>query len=141
MKKQDECKKALDDYVQKKIDVREYFQELRLKKWTQPAINAFYRFCLGRSVILDMDINIGYMKLYGSKKSVMEAENEYLREQAKQSEQARLEAIARNIIWAYKIKDNNWEKYSAELNAHIEDAYSSQVPSVSHYRIKHLNRV
>jgi len=141
MKKQDECKKALNNYVQKTIDVREHLQQSPLKKWTQPAINAFYRFCLRRYVILDMNINIGYMKLYGSKESVTEAENEYYREQTKQSEQARLEAIARNIIWAYKINDNNWEKYSPELNAHIEDAYSSQVPSVSHYRIKRLTRV
>jgi hypothetical protein len=129
--KQEECKKTLNDYVQKSVLVRELLQQDGLKRWTQPAINAFYQFCLSQRAVLDMNITIGYFKLFGSKESVMQAENEYHREQAKQSEQARLAAVARDIIWAYKIDDNTSEKYSPQLNARIEDAYSSKVPSVS----------
>jgi hypothetical protein len=107
-----------------------------LRRWTQPAINDFYKFCFSRQVILDMNITIGYLKLFGSKESVIQAELEYYREQKEQSEQARLAVIARDIIWAYKVDDNTSEKYLPELNARIEDAYSSKVPLVSLYKIK-----
>lgn len=79
-----------------------------------------------------MNICIGYLKLYGSKDAVKEAELNYQREQTKQSEQARLAVIARNIIWAYKTDDIRWEKYSPEVNARIEDQYSSKISSVSY---------
>ncbi|CAF5143445.1 unnamed protein product, partial [Rotaria magnacalcarata] len=36
-------------------------------------------------------------------------------------------AIARDIIWAFEKDDKNWEKYVPELNALIEDAYTSQL--------------
>ncbi len=113
--------------------VQELLQQDVLKKWTQPAINEFYKFCFDRHVILDMNITIGYLKLFGSKESVTQVEVEYYRIQTKQSEQARLSGIARNIIWAYKVDDNRSEKYPPELNARIEDAHSSNVPSVSLY--------
>ena len=71
------------------------------------------------------------MKLSGLKESVNEFEKEYYRVQVKQSEQARLMVIARNIIWAYQIDLNTSEKYSPELNSHIEDAFSSKNPSVN----------
>ena len=133
--KQEECKKALNDYVQKSALVCELLQQTALKKWTQPAINTFYSLCLEQGVIVDMNINIGYVKFFGSKESVTQIENMYHREQTKQSERARLAVIARDIIWAYKIADNSWDKYSPELNASIEDAHSSHIPSVSHHRI------
>ncbi|CAF0757202.1 unnamed protein product [Rotaria sp. Silwood1] len=129
VEKQEKCKKALNNYIQQSISVREHLNQHVLKKWTQPAINAFYKYCLDRYVVPNMDILIGYFKIFGSKESVTEAENEYYREQVKQSEQARLNAIARDIIWAFKIDDKNWIKYAPELNAHIEDAYSSKLPT------------
>ncbi|CAF2651673.1 unnamed protein product [Rotaria sp. Silwood2] len=125
--KQEECKKALNSHVNKSILVREHCQQHVLKKWTQPAINAFYKYCFHQHVVLDMNILIGYCKLSGSKESVTEAENEYYREQTKQSEQARLMAIARDIIWAFEKDDKNWEKYVPELNALIEDAFISKL--------------
>jgi hypothetical protein len=128
---QEECKKALNNHVQQSILTLELLQQDVLKKWTQPAINAFYKYCLDRYVIPDMDIVIGYFKLVGPKDAVRESENEYYREQTKQSEQARLIAIARNIIWAYKSNSSNFEKYSPELNARIEDAFNSRILSVS----------
>jgi hypothetical protein len=132
--KQEECKKALSDYIQKSASILERSGEDVLRKWTQPAINEFYKLCLNQSLVIDMGITIGYLKLFGSKESVIEAKNEYIRIKAEQSEQARLIAVARNIIWAYKIDDNTSEKYSPTLNARIEDAYSSKVLSVSlHY--------
>ncbi|CAF5163526.1 unnamed protein product, partial [Rotaria magnacalcarata] len=103
--KQEECKKALNNHVRTSISVREHYKQHVLKKWTQPAINAFYKFCFHQQVVPDMSIVIGYVKLYGSKESVTEVENEYYREQAKQSEQARLMAIARDIIWAFEKDD------------------------------------
>lgn len=121
----------LNDYAKNSVSSRELLQQDVLRKWTQPAINEFYRYCFNQHVTVDMNITIGYLKLFGSKEAVIEAENNYYREQIKQSEQARLAAIARNIIWAYKINDNTSEKYSPELNARIEDAYSSKVSSVS----------
>jgi hypothetical protein len=136
IQKQEECKNAVSDHVKKSTAVCELLQQGVLKKWTQPALNTFYKFCLNMNVVLEMNINIGYLKLFGSKESVKEAENEYLREQVKQSEQARLTVIARNIIWAYKVDENHWEKYLPELNAHIEDQHLSKIPTVSHYRIK-----
>ncbi|CAF0990647.1 unnamed protein product [Rotaria sordida] len=129
IEKQEECKKALNYYVQQSISVREHFKQDLLKKWTQLAINTFYRYCFDRHVIPNMDILTGYLKLFGSKESVTEAENEYYREQVKQSEQARLITIAQDIIWAFKIDDKNWEKYPPELNAHIEDAYLTKLPT------------
>jgi hypothetical protein len=135
-KKQEECKKALNEYVQKSVLVREHPKQEVLKRWTQPAINGFYRFCVDRHVMVDMDINLCYLKLSGSEKSVTDAEKEYYRERAEQSEQARLAAIARNIIWAYKINHNSWGKYSIELNARIEDAHLLKEPTVSHCTIK-----
>ncbi|CAF2131733.1 unnamed protein product [Rotaria magnacalcarata] len=125
--KQEECKKALNNHVRTSISVREHYKQHVLKKWTQPAINAFYKFCFHQQVVPDMSIVIGCVKLFGSKESVTEVENEYYREQAKQSEQARLMAIARDIIWAFEKDDKNWEKYVPELNALIEDAYTSQL--------------
>ncbi|CAF1359679.1 unnamed protein product [Adineta steineri] len=129
--KQEECKKALNNHIQKSIAVREYLQQTALKIWTQPTINKFYKFCFNQHVVLDMNIQIGYLKLFGSEQSVIEADNEYHKEQAQQSEQARLAVIARDVIWAYKINDNNWEKYSSELNIRIEDEYSSKRSTVS----------
>lgn len=131
MEKQEQCQKEINDYVEKSILEKEHLQQDVLKKWTQPAINGFYQFSFNRNVLIDMQIQIGYMKLSGLKESVNEVENEYYRIQVKQSEQARLAAIARDIIWAYQIDPNTSEKYSAELNAHIEDAYSSKNPSVN----------
>ncbi len=139
--KQEECKKALSDYVQKSVKIFELLQEDVLRKWIQPAINEFYKLCLNHSLVIDMNITIGYLKLYGSKEIVREAENEYNRVKAAQSEQARLAAIARNIIWAYKIDNNTSEKYSPELNARIEDAYSSKISSVSLFRFKQLTLI
>ena len=131
MEKQEQCQKEINDYVQKSVLVKEHFQQDVLKKWTQPAINGFYQFSFTRSVLIDMQIQIGYMKLSGLKESVNEVENEYYRIQVKQSEQARLAAIARNIIWAYQIDSNTSEKYTPELNTRIEDAYSSKNLSVN----------
>ncbi|CAF3880404.1 unnamed protein product [Rotaria sp. Silwood1] len=129
--KQEECKKALNDHVQKSILVRKMLQQHVLKRWTQPAITDFYKYCLDRHVIPDIDILMGHVKLSGPKEATKECEIEYYREQTKQSEQARLLAIARNIIWAYKLNDTNTEKYSLKFNAHIEESFSSGVPSVS----------
>ncbi|CAF1430186.1 unnamed protein product, partial [Adineta steineri] len=134
--KQEECKKALNNHIQKSIAVREYLQQTALKIWTQPTINIFYKFCFNRHVVLDMNIQIGYLKLFGSEQLVIEADNEYHKEQAQQSEQARLAVIARDVIWAYKINDNNWEKYSSELNIRIEDEYSSKRSTFSYTDIK-----
>ena len=135
--KQKECKEVLSDYIQKSTSLLEFCEQDVLKKWTQPAINLFYKFCLDRQVVVDMNITNGYLKLFGSKESVTQSENEYHRIQTKQSEQARLAVIARDIVWAYKIDDNTSEKYSSELNARIEDAYSSKLPLVS--SIKTIN--
>ncbi|CAF1684845.1 unnamed protein product [Rotaria sp. Silwood1] len=128
--KQEECKKALNDHVQKSILVWKMLQQDILKRWTQPAITDFYKYCLDRHVIPDIDIPMGHVKLSGPKEATKECEIEYYREQTKQSEQARLLAIARNIIWAYKLNDTNTEKYSLKFNAHIEESFSSGVPSV-----------
>ncbi|CAF1094066.1 unnamed protein product [Rotaria sordida] len=126
-KKQEKCRKALKDYVQKSISVSEQHGLSGLKKWTQPTIDSFYIYCFQRLVVPEMDIHTGYCKLFGSKESVREAENEYYRQQTKQSEHARLMIVARDVIWAFKKDDNNWEKFSSELNAHIEDAFISKL--------------
>ncbi|CAF4582373.1 unnamed protein product, partial [Rotaria sp. Silwood2] len=81
-----------------KIKIREPLNEHIFKKWAQPAINAFYKYYLYQLVVPNMDILIGYFKLFDSKESVTQAENEYYREQVKQSEQAHLTVIARDII-------------------------------------------
>ena len=129
--KQEGCKRAIESYVKESTMKREFFQQDVLKKWTQPAIYGFYRYCVNRRVILEMDTTINYFALSGSTQSVSEAENEYNREQVRQSEQARLAVIARDIVWAYQVDEKNWEKYSCELNARIEDAHASEVKSVS----------
>ncbi|CAF3834464.1 unnamed protein product [Rotaria sp. Silwood1] len=127
IEKQEECKKALEDYVHKSISVSEQHDLSGLKKWTQPTIDSFYMYCLQRLVVPEMDIHTGYCKLFGSKESVRETENEYYRQQTKQSEHARLMVVARDIIWAFKKNENNWEKFPSELNAHIEDAFISKL--------------
>jgi hypothetical protein len=129
--KQEECKKALSDHVQKSAGILELQQEDVLRKWTQPAINEFYKLCVNQSLLIDMNILIGYLKLFGSKELVKEAKHVYTEIKAKQSEQARLIAVARDIVWAHKIDENTSEKYLPALNARIEDAFSSKVPSVS----------
>lgn len=130
IEKQEQCRKDIDDHVQKSTSATEYLQQDVLKKWTQPALNELFQFSFKQNVLIDMNIQIGYMKFSGSKESVSEVEKEYYRIQANQSEQARLSAIARNIIWAYQIDLNTSEKYPPELNARIEDAFSSRNPSV-----------
>ncbi|CAF3851388.1 unnamed protein product [Rotaria sordida] len=132
IEKQEECKTALNNYVQQSCSVIEHCNESALKKWTQPAINAFYKYCSHRLVVLDIKILIGYCKLFGSKESVREAEIEYYREQTKQSEQARLMAIARDIIWAFKKDNKSWEKYAPKLNAQIEDAFTSKLQTFNY---------
>lgn len=131
VEKQGQYKKALDDYTQNSTLSLDFQKQDVLKKWTQPAINEFYKFCFDRNVLVDMSITDGYLKLLGSKESVREAESEYLREQTKQSERVRLAAIARDTVWAYKVDDNIPEKYPPELNARIEDAFVSKLPTVS----------
>ncbi|CAF3244916.1 unnamed protein product [Rotaria socialis] len=126
IEKQEECKKALNEYVKKSIFTCVPKHQQVLKRWTQPAINAFYKYCFDRNVVPDINIVVGSCKLFGLKAAVGDAENEYYREHIKQSEQARLIAIARDIIWAFQIDDNTWIKYKSELNALIEDAYSSK---------------
>ena len=128
---QRECIEALHNHITNSTRTYEAYQQTALKKWTQPALNKFFRFCQKSHVVIDVDMKIGYLRLYGSKEAVREAESEYLRQQVKQSEQARLAVIARDIIWAYKIGDNQWEKYSSEINALIEDQYTSKLQSVS----------
>ncbi|CAF4464247.1 unnamed protein product [Rotaria socialis] len=131
IEKQEECKKALNEYVKKSIFTCVPKHQQVLKRWTQPAINAFYKYCFDRNVVPDINIVVGSCKLFGLKAAVGDAENEYYREHIKQSEQARLIAIARDIIWAFQIDDNTWIKYKSELNALIEDAYSSKSLTVS----------
>ena len=77
-----------------------------------------------------MDTVINYLALSGFKESVTKVEQEYHREQAKQSEKARLSVIAQDIFWTYQVDHRNWEKYSRELNARIEDAHRSQASQV-----------
>jgi hypothetical protein len=128
---QKECKRAIESYVKESTLKREFFQQDVLRKWTQSAIDVFYQYCFIRHVIPEMDTNRNYLSLSGSKDSVKEAENEYYREQIRQSERARLTMAAQDIVWAYEVDENEWEKYSRELNARIEDAYSSGVSKVS----------
>ncbi|CAF1357967.1 unnamed protein product [Rotaria magnacalcarata] len=125
--KQEECRMALENYVKKSISVSEQHDLSGLKKWTQPTIDSFYMYCFQRLVIPEMDIHTGYCKLFGSKESVREAENEYYRQQTKQSEHARLMVVARDVIWAFKKDENDWEKFPSELNARIEDAFISKL--------------
>ncbi|CAF2899647.1 unnamed protein product [Rotaria sp. Silwood2] len=87
-----------DTQIQYSFTIREPLNEHIFKKWAQPAINAFYKYYLYQLVVPNMDILIGYFKLFDSKESVTQAENEYYREQVKQSEQAHLTVIARDII-------------------------------------------
>ncbi|UJR25097.1 hypothetical protein I4U23_006458 [Adineta vaga] len=134
--KQRECLEALNNYVQKSIAVSELLQQTALKKWSQPALNKFYRLCRHHQVVIDINLQIGYLKLYGSKEAVRDAENAFLNEQIFQSEQARLAAIARDIIWAYEIEKNKWEKYPPEVNALIEDQYSSKISSFKYVNDK-----
>ncbi|CAF1230748.1 unnamed protein product [Adineta ricciae] len=126
---QRECIEALHTHVTNSTRTYEVYQQTALKKWTQPALNKFFRFCQKSHVVIDVDMKIGYLRLYGSKEAVREAESEYLRQQVKQSEEARLAVIARDIIWAYKIGENQWEKYSSDINALIEDQYTSKLQS------------
>lgn len=129
--KQEECKRAIESHVKESTLKREFLQQDVLRKWTRPAIDNFYRYCLNRRVIVEMNTIINYFALVGSKESVTEAENEYNREQVRQSEQARLAVIARDIIWTYRNNERNWEMYSRELNAQIEDAHASRLAKVS----------
>ena len=78
--KQEECKRAIESHVKESTLKREFVQQDVLRKWTQPAINAFYRYCFNRRVIVEMDTLINYLGLFGSKEYVTEAENEYNRE-------------------------------------------------------------
>ena len=130
-KKQEACKRAIESYAKESTLKREFLQQDVLRKWTQPAINAFFRYCFSRHVILEMNTTINYVALSGSKESVNEAEIEYNREQVRQSEQARLAVIAQDIVWAYQVDEKNWEKYPRELNVRIEDAHASKMTSVS----------
>ena len=129
------------DYVENSVSVCELDQQAGLKKWMQPAINEFFKYCFHRSVIPDMNVLIGFVKLSGPKQAVIEAENQYFREQAKQIEQAHLAVIARDIVWAYTKDNCNWVKYSLELNAHIEDEYVLERPTVSINLISVDNRL
>lgn len=78
-----------------------------------------------------MDTTINYVSLSGSKESVTEADNEYNREQVRQTKQAPLAIIARETVWAYQTIENKWRKYSRQLNARIEDAHLSRLARVS----------
>ncbi|CAF3846929.1 unnamed protein product [Rotaria sp. Silwood1] len=106
-------------------------------KWTQSMINMFYKYCLNHHVLPEMDPVIGYLKLSGPKECVMKAEKEFDRIKSIQGEQARLLANARDIIWAYEISDNNWEKYIPELNARMEHAHASNLSSIDFINEKH----
>jgi hypothetical protein len=130
-KKQEKCKKALTDYVEQSVATVELGQEDVLKKWTQPTINSFYKDCLKRHVLVELNIIMGSVKLSGPKDDVAIAEKEYYRIRGEQSEQARLALIARDIIWAYQVDTIKWDKYTPQLNARIEDASISKLPSVS----------
>ena len=130
-RKQEECKRAIETHVKESTMTRKLLHHDVLRKWTQPAINNFYRYCFDRRVMVEMDTIINQIQLSGSKESVSEAENEYNREQVRQREQAHLAIIARDIIWAYQVDRKHWEKYSGELNAHIEDAFASRLAKVS----------
>ena len=125
------CKEALEGFVKASIDSKEMLQIETLKIWTQPDVDALCRYCSHQDVIIEMNITIGYLRLSGRKESVSEAENEYLRQDAKQHERARLAAIDPRIIWAYQIDENKWEKYKPELNIRIECAYASKILTVS----------
>jgi hypothetical protein len=111
--------------------IREHIEQHELKKWSQPIINAFYKFCLNQYVLPEMNINTGYIKLSGPKESVTLAENEFLRITSIQTRQAHVIEISRYVMWTFQTNDANWEKYTPDLNARIEDAYKSNCLTVS----------
>jgi hypothetical protein len=135
---QDQCKKAIYSHVAHLVLSREYLNETDLKKWNQPAINDFYHFCHERGVLVDMNLNEGYLRLSGLKEIVQTAEMEYKDQKLKISEKSRLANLTRNVFWAHSSDGKIWVKYSNTINTCIEDAYSSQLPTVSVHMLNTL---
>lgn len=117
---------TLEKYVKEHIVEGDVSRDETLVRWTQAVVNAFYKKCETLNVIVKMNIEENKIELFGEVNKVKEAKRIYLEEKANQSEQARLDAIARNVMWAYAIGENLWEKFSREQNARIEDAYLSE---------------
>lgn len=108
------------------VETKEMISDLTLKRWTQTTINSFFQECERLKIHVQVDISIGYLKLEGEKNSLSKAYEKYLLKAKEESEQARLEANARDVIWSYQINEKTWERYSRKLNSEIEDAYLSK---------------
>jgi hypothetical protein len=72
------CQNEMNNYIHKYISTIETFKNASdLAKWDQHTINSFHKYCLNKSVLPKMDLNIYQLDLIGSKEDVEKAVEKY----------------------------------------------------------------
>ncbi|CAF2698612.1 unnamed protein product [Rotaria sp. Silwood2] len=90
--------------------------------WNQKTIDSFYKFCLERQILPEVNRLNDKLKLLGPKEEVKEAQIEFYRLKSVKAEEARIASYARVAVWLLEIENNTFEKYSLKLNALFETA-------------------
>ncbi|CAF4699150.1 unnamed protein product, partial [Rotaria sp. Silwood1] len=90
--------------------------------WNQKTIDSFYKYCLERQILPEVNRSNDKLKLLGPKEEVKEAQIEFYRLKSVKAEEARIASYARVAVWLFEIENNTFEKYSLKLNALFETA-------------------
>jgi len=125
------CKAAISDHATSLVSTAD-IKKADMLDWPQKTINDYYNFCLKQYVKPTWNRDTSTLDLIGPKNAVQNAERRYYQLSAEIHKEARIHAVARNVIWSVEttMDSNTWEQYSYKLNGLIEDAKLKQHPHV-----------
>ncbi|CAM4880187.1 unnamed protein product [Rotaria socialis] len=115
------CWKVIQDYINERV-LTEECDDFPLHTWNQSLIDSFYRYCLERHVLPEVNTIGDRFKLSGPKEQVKMTQIEFYRLKCIKAEEARIASYARIAVWLFEIEDRVFKKYSLKLNALIETA-------------------
>ncbi len=124
-----ECWKAVQCHVSKCVYTVDC-DEFPLHTWNQATIDSYYRYCYEKQVLPEVNSSNDKLKLSGPKEEVKATQIEFYRLKSIKAEEARILSYAHIAVWMFETRNNNFEKYSLNLNAVIEIAFTNHQESV-----------
>ena len=132
------CLEALSKHLNSCVSKKEC-DEMPLNIWDQATIDQFYKYCLERAVLPDIDSK-GNLILQGSKEVVTDAQIVFYQMKSAKMEEAWIASYSRLAVWWVEESKNNAKKYPVKLNAYIEYAYANKSGSVCNY-LQHVYKL
>lgn len=123
------CLEAIKTYVGERILTVDC-EVFPLNTWNQETIDSFYKYCFERQVLPEVTLPGDKLKLSGPKDATTGAQIEFYRLKGAKADEARIISYSRLAVWLYEIENEVFEKYSLQVNASIETAYSHENESV-----------